>query len=255
MVNDYLTIALSFVMGLAVFASMPLIFNKKMIKHMLFLNAFAIGILVFLLLDIYGDVAGVFGNSSITNPLEIIFIVGFALSFLFFIMPKESRDPELSPKRTSMLAAIGIGFQNLTEGLLFGSAGAAGLVPIYVLSIIGFTLQNMTEGFPIAAPMVGAKQAIEKKFIVGAFIIGGAPTVVGTVIGIFFFSNAFITLFDALASAAILYVVFVLFHVNINRGRALMDGKGVHNFMWTTYAGILLGFVIAYVVNYTLVIP
>lgn len=253
MIDLYLTIALSLVMSFSVFLSMPLIFYKKFsLRNMVFFNAVAAGILVFLLMDIYGDVAAIFGNSTLTNPLELVFIAAFIISFLFFIAPKESRDPEENPKRTSVLAAIGIGLQNLTEGLVFGSASGAGLVTVYALSAIGFTLQNMTEGFPVAAPLMGSKVKMEKKFVSGAFLISGVPTLLGTLIGLVLFSNLFIVLFDALASAAILYVVLVLFHVNITKGRA-EDRKEMDHIMWLTYAGILVGFVIAYVVNYVVV--
>ncbi|HUY70111.1 MAG TPA: hypothetical protein VMV00_00910 [Candidatus Baltobacteraceae bacterium] len=253
MLNTYLTIALSVIMGMSIFISMPIVFRKNMsLKRMLFYNAFAIGILVFLLMDIYGDVAGIFGDSTITNPTEIIFIIGFVASFLFFILPKGSRDPEASPKRTSVLAAIGIGFQNLTEGLVFGSAGAAGLISIYVLSVIGFSLQNITEGFPISMPLIGLKKKMEKKFVAGVFLLGGLPTIIGTLIGLVFFSNLFIVFFDSLASAAILYVVLVLFHININRSRSAKKNETNHA-IWLTYAGILVGFAAAFVVNYIVV--
>ncbi|MDE1833762.1 MAG: hypothetical protein KGH64_00330, partial [Candidatus Micrarchaeota archaeon] len=189
---------------------------------------------------------------TITNPLEIIFIVPFVITFMFFIYPKSSRDPEENPKRTSLLAAAGIGFQNLTEGLVFGSAGAAGQLPIYLLSAIGFTLQNVTEGFPIAMPLMRLKGKLEKKFVAGAFLAGGIPTIIGTLIGLVFFSNTFIIFFDALACASILYVVLVLFHVNINRGRSENKNEMSHH-MWLTYGGILVGFVIAYVLNYLVV--
>lgn len=253
MINTYLTIGFSFLIGLFIFVSMPIVFHRSTgLRRILFFNAFAIGILVFLLMDIFGNVAAIFGNSTIASPLVLIFIIGFALAFLFFIMPKASRDPSESPKRTSVLAALGIGFQNLTEGLVFGSAGAAGLLPIYVLSIIGFGLQNMTEGFPIAAPLVGLKKKIEKKFVAGIFILGGAPTVIGTLIGLVFYSNIFIVFFDALACAAILYVVLVLFHINVNKGNA--NPKGIKSSMLLTYGGVLAGFILAYVVNYAVVV-
>ncbi|MDE1855971.1 MAG: hypothetical protein KGH49_01915, partial [Candidatus Micrarchaeota archaeon] len=85
--------------------------------------------------------------------------------------------------------------------------------------------------------------------VAGAFIIGGAPTVIGTLIGLSFYSSAFIVFFDALASAAILYVILVLFHVNIHKGATAGDEK-IDRITWLTYSGILLGFVIAFLVNY-----
>ncbi|MDE1824907.1 MAG: hypothetical protein KGH61_00245 [Candidatus Micrarchaeota archaeon] len=249
MIEAYLTIALSFVMGLSIFLSMPIVFHRHTsTRHMIFFNAVAIGILIFLLMDIFGNVAAIFGNAIGFNAMELVFIIGFTLSFLFFIAPKENRELNKDPKRTSILAAIGIGFQNLTEGLVFGSAGAAGIIPIYLVSLIGFTLQNITEGFPIAAPLMGLKQKLDKRFVTGAFLLGGVPTILGTLVGLVFFSNIFIIFFDALASAAILYVVLVLLHVNLRRSDA--EGAGKSRAIWLTYAGILLGFVVAFVVNY-----
>ena len=247
MINIYLTIALSVVMGFSVFLSLPIVFHRKTDrKKLLFYNAIAIGILVFLLMDMYGDVAADFGSAIITNPMELVFLLGFAAAFLFFIMPRGSRDPSENPKRTSILAAVGIGFQNLTEGLVFGSAGAAGLVSIYTIAAIGFILQNITEGFPIAVPLIGSKEKIKKRFVSGAFLIGGMPTIIGTLIGLVFYSKMFIVFFDAIAGAAILYIVLVLFHVNINKGIEEKNEKVV----WLTYFGILIGFAIAFVVNY-----
>jgi ZIP family zinc transporter len=250
MISNLATIGFSVVMGLAIFLSIPFVFSKRIdAKRLMLYNAFAIGILVFLMLDMFGDVAIIFGNDFITNPIEIIFILGFIAAFLFFVYTGGHRDPEDNPKKTSFIAALGIGMQNLTEGLVFGSAGAAGLGSIWLLSLIGFTAQNATEGFPIAAPLVGIKQKIDKKFLVGTFLVGGLPTILGTLIGLVFFSNQFIVFFDALASAAILYVVLVLFHVNIKKSTA-NAGKDADRMMWLTYIGILAGFTVAYVLNY-----
>lgn len=249
MVDVYLTLALSLLMGSSIFLSMPIIFHRKTKpRHIILLNAVAIGILVFLLLDIFGDVAAIFPQTPL-NASELIFIVSFAVAFLFLIIPKKNRLPHKNPKRTSLLAALGIGFQNLTEGLVFGSAGAAGLVSIYLVSLIGFTLQNITEGFPIAAPLLGLKGKIDKKFVAGAFLLGGIPVIIGTLIGLHFYSTDFILFFDALASAAILYVVLVLFHVNLHRSGKEGE-KNFEKMMWFTYFGILLGFAIAFIVNY-----
>ena len=251
--SAYVTVGLSVMMGLAVFLSFPIVMDKKIsLRKLLLYNAVAIGILVFLLMDIYGDVAVIFGNSTITNPLLEIFIAGFVACFAVLIIPKGSRDPSENPHKTSVLAAVGIGLQNLTEGLVFGSAGAAGILPIYVLSAVGFTAQNITEGFPIAAPLFGQLEKVNKKFIAGVFLLGGLPTIAGTIIGLVFFSNVSIVFFDSLACAAILYVVLVLFHVNASRGAK--DPEGIKKSMSYTYVGILAGFVIAYVLNYAVTV-
>ena len=188
MVDYLLTLGLSCLMGLSIFLSIPLVLSSRTsARRLLQYNAFAIGILVFLLLDIFGDVAAIFGNGTISSPILQVFLGAFFLSFLFFIYTGGHRDPEANPKKTSLVAALGIGFQNLTEGLVFGSAGAAGLGSIYVLSLIGFTLQNATEGFPIAAPLAGKKEILDRMFLVGAFLVGGLPTILGTLFGLVFY--------------------------------------------------------------------
>lgn len=247
MIDTTLTLALSLVMGFSIFLSMPILFHKKTgPRRIIFFNAIAIGILVFLLMDIFGNVAALFSVAGPLNILELTFLAGFVVAFLFFILPKDNRHPHKNPKRTSIIAALGIGFQNLTEGLVFGSAGAAGLGAIYLVSFIGFTLQNISEGFPIAAPLVGLKEKLSKKFLAGAFLLGGIPVIIGTLIGLVFYSDVFITFFDAIASAAILYVVLVLFHVNLHKSAQAKADKA----LWLTYSGILLGFAFAFIVNY-----
>ncbi len=254
MTSIYLTTALALLMSFSVFLSMPLIFYKKLdLKKTLFFNAIAIGILVFLLMDIYGDVSAAFGNGTLASLPVLIFLIVFAAAFAFFVMPKASRDPEENPRRTSILSAIGIGLQNLTEGLLFGSAASAGLLSIYAVSVIGFTFQNMTEGFPIVAPLLASGHRIKKRFVSFAFLLSGLPTLIGTFVGLVFFSSTAIIIFDALASAAILYVVLVLFHVNIIRGR-VEDRKEQDRLVWRTYIGILAGFIAAFIVNYLAVV-
>jgi zinc transporter ZupT len=126
-------------------------------------------------------------------------------------------------------------------------AGAAGLLPLYVLSAAGFSAQNITEGFPIAAPLFGKINHISKKFILSVMLVGGLPTIVGTAIGLVFYSSMFIVFFDSLACAAILYVVLVLFHINTKTGET--DYR-IKKSMLHTYAGILAGFVIAFLLNY-----
>ncbi len=128
-ISDYTTLALSLVMGLSIFLSMPLVLKRNIRPRTIILfNSIAIGILVFLLMDIYGDVAAIFGTSNITaSAAEIVFIIAFTASFLFFVLPKTSRDPAENPKRTSLFAAFGIGLQNLTEGLVFVSDVAESL--------------------------------------------------------------------------------------------------------------------------------
>ena len=76
-----------------------------------------------------------------------------------------------------------------------------------MLLIIGFGLHNMTEGFGIAAPLVGAEHRIGLREIVILGLIGGGPTFLGTVIGYHFVSPTLSVLFLTLAAGAIIYVI------------------------------------------------
>ena len=77
-----------------------------------------------------------------------------------------------------MVIAAAIGFQNLTEGLVFGAIWAVGIVGLLTVIFVGFFLQNVTEGFPITAPLLGKN---ERKIgvLAALFLVGGLPTVLG----------------------------------------------------------------------------
>src|SRR5208337_3209783 len=70
--------------------------------------------------------------------------------------------------------------KNLTEGLVFGALGVAfGFASGAALVVlIGFLLQNITEGFPIASPFLDRD---DKKLgvIFSLFLLGGIPTIIG----------------------------------------------------------------------------
>jgi zinc transporter, ZIP family len=86
--------------------------------------------------------------------------------------------------------------------------------------VIGFGLHNITEGFGISGPLLGARPSWRFLALLGA--VGGGPTFIGTVIGYAvthlggstLFSQAVSVLFLGLAAGAIVYVVGELQHVN-----------------------------------------
>jgi zinc transporter, ZIP family len=63
---------------------------------------------------------------------------------------------QLSPaRRLSLLIAVGIGLHNFAEGLAIGQSAAADEISLAVMLVIGFGLHNATEGFGIVAPLAG----------------------------------------------------------------------------------------------------
>ncbi len=59
-------------------------------------------------------------------------------------------------QRLSLLIAVGIGLHNFAEGLAIGQSAASGDIALAALLVIGFGLHNATEGFGIVAPLAGA---------------------------------------------------------------------------------------------------
>ncbi|MCW2598223.1 MAG: zinc/iron permease [Frankiales bacterium] len=56
-------------------------------------------------------------------------------------------------RRLAFLIAVGIGLHNFAEGLAIGSAAASNEIALATLLVVGFALHNATEGFGITAPL------------------------------------------------------------------------------------------------------
>jgi len=107
--------------------------------------------------------------------------------------------------QTSMVIAVAIGLHNFAEGLAIGVSAQAGAIGLATVLIIGFGLHNATEGFGIVGPLGGVRPSWS--WIAVAGLIGGGPTVVGTIVGYQVNSEPLELLFYALAGGAVLYVI------------------------------------------------
>ncbi|MCI4372510.1 MAG: hypothetical protein L3K02_02545 [Thermoplasmata archaeon] len=245
-------ILLSSVMGLAILLSLPIVLAKSIASRTIsLLNAVAIGILVFLLADVFSDAAGIiYSNSNspyLANPgYAAAFILGVVACFLIlFFSEHRSQGSTLSPRAMALLVAAAIGFQNLTEGLVFGATWAVGITGLATVIFLGFFLQNVTEGFPIAAPLIG-KNDRAVGVLVLLFLVGGLPTVLGSVVGFYYNSALLDVTFDALAIGAILYCILPMLRAAF---RPAETPAASYLKQRLTYVGILLGFVIGFLVN------
>ncbi len=247
---DFLAVVLfSMVMGFSIYLALPIILKKHSnSKTITMLNAGAIGILIFLIMDIFSNVAPIlYKTNSLygygADPvLSAIFAIALAVGF-FMLYRFEGKSPHgLTPSKTSLMIATGIGLQNLTEGLVFGSLSVSvGLFSgVALVVLLGFIMQNLTEGFPIAAPFINSS---DKKLGVLAllFLIGGLPTVIGGIVGFFYNSIMLNLIFDGLAIGAILYVILPMIKhqfKNIETHRQNL-----------IYLGIFIGFIVGFLVN------
>ena len=243
--------------GATIFLGLPVARVRVLSKAVQgFLNAFATGILVFLLWDILSHAGSPVtaallakhGSGDSFPLLAVIFAVGVAAGLIGLVYANRALfgrikhgDVSPSPQSLSLAIATGLGLHNLSEGLAIGESAHTGAIAFAGVLVVGFALHNVTEGFGIAAPMTMAPKSPSWAFLGLAGLIGGGPTFVGTWIGYLASSDYVAVAFLAIAAGALLYVLNELFHV----GRRL---SAPPTFAW----GLLLGFLTAYATDLVL---
>jgi ZIP family zinc transporter len=248
-VSQLTAIALGAIAGATIFLGLPIARVRGLPTAVQgFLNAFATGILVFILWDILSHASGpvetsLLGDRNLSFPLlAAIFGAGIAAGLLgltyfnraiFGRLRHEARAP--APRSIALAIATGLGLHNLSEGLAIGQSAHTGAIAFAGVLVVGFALHNITEGFGIAAPMTAEPKPASWGFLALAGLIGGGPTFVGTWIGYLASSDYLYVAFLAIAAGALLYVLNELFHL----GRRLASPP---TFAW----GLLLGFLTAY---------
>ena len=256
--------------GLTIFIGLPLgRVRARMPRTKAFLNAVAIGILIFLLWDVLTNAweptdkaLGVHHYATaVTYGTVMLVCVGAGLlGLVYFDRWMKHRAARLRPEgpgaatarpavipagpdaaraqaaALSMLIAAGIGLHNFGEGLAIGASAAAGKLSLALLLVIGFGAHNATEGFGIVAPMAAAGERPTWPRLVLLGLIGGGPTFLGTIVGIQVTSPLLGIAFLALAAGSILYVVIELLAVaRATRLKELVT--------WGIMLGLALGFV------------
>jgi ZIP family zinc transporter len=243
---------LSSIMGLSIFVSLPLVLHRRAQGRVgVLINAMAIGILVFLLADIFSNVAPLIADPTaqfLTFPLyDAIFAIAVTLAFLV-LMAVESPArgaPDRGPAWTAAVIALAIGFQNFTEGLVFGNSWAAGTIGLLAVIFAGFLLQNISEGFPIASPFLSQSER-PALLLVALFLVGGIPTILGAGVGFFFQSAPITLLFDGFAIGTLLYIIAPMLKGALRPGDT---PEATRQRTRIVYLGILAGFLLGFLVN------
>ena len=274
------TLLLGFIAGVTILIGLPL--GKMRAPRpglRQFLNALAIGILLFLIWDVlvhaFEPVDTALGrlhdgDAGIGPVLGYgaLFFLGLSTGLLSLVYyeswlaarrqpgnfgPGTMAPGELTAarpgiagwsaaRRLSLLIAVGIGLHNFGEGLAIGGSAAAGEIGLATVLVIGFALHNGTEGFGIVAPLAAEGDRPSWGFLLLMGLIGGGPTMLGTAIGRQFTSEAMSVIFLTLAAGSILYVVIQLLGVALKAGRKRLLYYGV-------LAGLVAGFVTDMVVT------
>ncbi|WP_310961165.1 ZIP family metal transporter [Nocardioides terrisoli] len=159
----------------------------------LFLNAIAIGVLIFLVWDVlsaaWEPIDGALaethaGHRELGTAVGygLLMLAGVAVGLLALVWYERwmasqvgvpattGQGPGAMPvavvpprglaawpkaRRLALLIAVGIGLHNFAEGLAIGQSAASGEIALALMLVIGFGLHNATEGFGIVAPLAG----------------------------------------------------------------------------------------------------
>ena len=256
--------------GVTIFLGLPLgRVRASMPRLKAFLNALAIGILIFLLWDVLtnawepADAAlGLhhYARAVADGGVMLVCLAAGLIGLVYFDRWMKHRAARLRPEgpgaataqpalipagpdaararaaALSMLIAVGIGLHNMGEGLAIGASAAAGRLSLALLLVIGFGAHNATEGFGIVAPLAAAGERSSWRRLALLGLIGGGPTFVGTVVGMQVTAPLMTIAFLALAAGSILYVVIEL--LAVARATRLKELVA-----WGILLGLVLGFV------------
>lgn len=219
-------------------------------QGMAFVLALTIGLLAFLVADMWGEaqevalgVAGAF-DAPVLIPVLALLTAALLVTVGNALRRRGGPDDDPASGRAGLRLAyqisVGIGLHNLGEGLAIGSAFALGETALGVFLIVGFTLHNVTEGVGIAAPVVKVRPSLAH--FAGLALVAGAPAILGTWIGAFTYSAFWTTIFLAVGIGAILQVIWEV-------GRLIYRGQQRAReplFTWTTFGGVTAGAAVMY---------
>ena len=259
---DFLELALlGSVAGFTIFLGLPVALLGIGDRTKGFLNAFAVGILLFLIVDVFSHAWDLTSTSALSafnaggSPgtawadLAMMF-GGITLGLIGLVVYERSymgkAHDGVEPTKVSTMTALGIGAHNLSEGLAIGQAYLGGLIGLntglaFVL-VVGFAAHNATEGFGITAPLTGMNPKPKVSFLAKVLFIGGVPTLLGTLVGSVSFSPEAYIFFLALAGGALVYVTMLMF----NTGRRRYSSGLM---MFGIFLGLCLGFLTDLVVT------
>ena len=274
------TFVLGFVAGVTILLGLPLgrLGNVSAALRQ-FLNAFAVGILAFLLWDVLAhawepidaslaDLHEHQGAVVTVLGYGVLFFGGLGIGLMSLVYyerwlegsgrpktfgPGAMAQGELTARRIglgswsaarrlALLITVGIGLHNFGEGLAIGGSAASGEISLATVLVIGFALHNATEGFGIVAPLAAEDDRPSWGFLLLMGLIGGGPTFLGTVAGSQFTSDPLSVIFLTLAAGSILYVIVQLLGIAQRAGRSEL-------LYWGLLAGLAAGFITDMVVT------
>lgn len=212
-------------------------------RAFIFLMGITAGLLVFLGVDATAEAVKLAGK--VASPFQGIALVGIGLVLTFLLLEAVSRRQQVaerseSAKRLSVASTIafGIGLHNMGEGLAIGAAYSVGAAALGTFLVIGFIIQNITEGLGIIIPVLKDRPSLRSLALLG--LIGGGPAIVGAWIGGLISSQPLAVLFLAIGAGAVFEVVYEI-------SKLLRQDLAKRPMPMTVFAGVTAGMLLLYV--------
>jgi zinc transporter ZupT len=212
-------------------------------QWMMFLMAVTAGLLIFLGVDATSEALEL--AAEVGGPFQGVGLVGIGIVMTFMLLDAISRRQagvgrsEAAQRMTiALMIAIGIGLHNLGEGLAIGAAFSVGAAALGTFLVIGFIIQNITEGLGIIAPVLRDQPSIKHLAWLG--LIGGAPAIVGAWAGGLTYSQPLAVLFLAIGAGAVFEVVYEI-------AKLIQKDAAKRPMPLTIFAGVTAGMLMLYV--------
>lgn len=213
-------------------------------RAMAFLMAATVGLLVYLGIDATSEAIEI--GATLGGAFQGTGIVGIGIVGTWLLLDAISRRQKSiqrseSGRRMSLaiVIAVGIGLHNMGEGLAIGAAYAVGAAALGTFLVIGFIIQNITEGVGIVVPLTEDKPSLRSLALLG--VIGGAPAIVGAWIGGLVYSQALSVLFLAIGAGAVFQVAYEIAR------QSIFTKTSERAAPLATFSGILAGMLVLYV--------
>ena len=212
-------------------------------RAMTFLMAATAGLLIFLGLDTLVEALEV--AAAVPSSFQGIGLIGIGAVATFLLLDAISqRQTAITGNEAerrlavALMIAIGIGFHNLGEGLAIGAAYNVGEIALGTFLVVGFIIQNITEGLGIIAPVLRDRPSLGRLALMG--LIGGAPAILGAWIGGFTPSPFLAVLFLAIGTGAIFQVVYEI-------AKLIQKDTAREAMPLTVFSGVVTGMLLLWV--------
>ena len=212
-------------------------------RWMVFLLALTAGLLVFLGLDTLAEALE--QAAAVPGSFQGIGLIGIGAVGTFFLLDAISKRQAAggrseASQRLSLayMIAVGIGLHNLGEGLAIGAAFNVGEIALGAFLVVGFIIQNITEGLGIIAPVLRDRPRLGDLALMG--LVGGGPAIVGAWIGGFSPSPTLAVLFLAIGTGAVFEVVYEI-------AKLIQKDTAREAMPLTVFSGIVSGMLLLWV--------